>query len=184
MKSRTGTRSTDHLTADQIDDALIGDLAEVCATHLTGCQACRLRLAEAAAPLASFNAVSLAWSERQSATLPLRPLSSTRAAWLPRALWAASAAAVLALGIAVPVLHHSESDNAAASYGAAAPTLMASTGPVDNPVAAREEQIARDNQMLQNIDRELTTPASLDQEYGLQTVGRNTSTRASMPVRN
>ena len=175
-----------HLTDDQIDDALIGDLAEDCAAHLAACDQCQLRLAEAEAPIVSFNAVSLAWSERQSATMP-RPATSGNAGWLPRALWAATAAAVLAVGIAVPVMRHSPAENAETSVhsSAAVPTLMASTGPVDNPVAARDEQIAHDNQMLEKINRELTPTSSLDQDYGLQSVsGQMAAHAGSGSIRN
>ena len=176
-----------HLSDDQIDDALIGDLAAEHAAHLAVCDECQIRLTEAGAPIASFNAVSLAWSERRSSTLPLRPVPSTGAgAWLPRATWAATAAAVVAVGVAVPVVRHSIQGKATPqSQQDAAQTLMAATGPVDNPIAAREEQIARDNQMLENIDRELTPASSYDQEYGLQTTGSHTSAHAvSTPVRN
>lgn len=175
-----------HLTDDQMDDALIGDLAVDCAAHLAGCDECQLRLEQAEAPIANFNAVSLAWSERRSATLPLRPTHSAHTAWLPRALWAATAAAVLAVGITVPVVRHSrEGKSLASSHDGAAPTLMASTGPVDNPVAARDEQIARDNQMLQNIDRELDATPSTIREYGLQPASIQThAPAASVSVRN
>ena len=62
---------------------------------------------------------------------------------------------------------------------------MASTGPVENPVAARDERIASDNQMLENIDRELNAPAaSLDQEYGLQASHDASLRLTSTAVRN
>ena len=57
--------TTMHLTEDQIDDVLMGDLAATTAAHLAACEACKLRVAEFEAPIASFKAVSLAWSERQ-----------------------------------------------------------------------------------------------------------------------
>lgn len=174
-----------HLTDDQIDDALIGDLDADCAEHLAGCRECQMRLTEAEAPIAAFNEVTLAWSERHSATLPTRPVQAKGAAWMPKAAWAATAAAVLAVGISVPVArHHRGNDNAlTASRESAAGPLMAATGPVDNPVAAREEQIARDNQMLQNIDRELDSPdASPTQMYGVHAVAAGTSTHAPVAV--
>ncbi len=167
------TFQVDHLTEDQLDDALIGDLATQPAAHLAACEDCQMRLAEAGAPMAAFSAVSLAWSERRSATLPT-PVPSRTSAWLPRAIWAATATAVLAVGISVPSIRHE------LGFGnAEAPqqTMIASTGPVDNPVAARDEQIANDNRMLENIDRELGASApSPEQEYGLRV------SRAAAPI--
>ena len=169
------TSQADHLTEDQLDDALIGDLATGHANHLTACEQCQMRLAEAGAPMAAFSAVSLAWSERRSATLPT-PVQSATSAWLPRAIWGATAAAVLAVGVSVPSIRHG------LGFGNAEiqrQTMIASTGPVDNPVAARDEQIANDNRMLENIDRELEASApSPEQEYGLH------ATRAATSIRN
>jgi hypothetical protein len=157
-----------HLTEDQLDDALIGDLGREYAAHLDSCAECQMRLAEAGAPIAQFNAVALAWSERRSATLPV-PVQSASSAWLPRAIWGATAAAVLAVGISVPSIRHGLGiGNAEVRQEIPAGTLFASTGSVDNPVAARDEQIANDNRMLEGIDRELGASAlSPEQEYGL-----------------
>ena len=172
-----------HLTEDLIDDALIGDLAAEHAAHLATCDDCQIRLAEAGAPIAAFSALSLAWSERRSATLPT-PVHSSAAAWLPRAIWGATAAAVLVVGISVPAVRRGLGvGSAAPRQENAALTQMASTGVVDNPLAAREEQIARDNRMLENIDRELDASApSPEQEYGVS-VSR-TAIDTSTPIRN
>ncbi len=169
-----------HLTEDQIDDALIGDLSAEGMAHLSSCDECRLRLADAEAPLASFNVVSLAWSERRSATLP-RPDRSSEAAWLPKALWGATVAALLAVGITVPLVRHGRQDESSVLRSeTAGPTLLAASGPMENPVAVRDEQIARDNQMLENIDRELATPAASPvREYGLQVIGGPSGMRSA-----
>jgi hypothetical protein len=95
-----------HLSESQLDDLLIDGAAALnreAAAHLAGCAACRERAAAAAAPLAHFRDVSLAWAERRSATLPLRPAQAAPAP-AGRAVWAAAAAA-LAVAIAFPLLH-------------------------------------------------------------------------------
>jgi len=159
--------TTMHLTEDQIDDVLMGDLAATTAAHLAACEDCKLRVAEFATPIASFKAVSLAWSERQSATLPSKLTLPVTSAWQRGASWAA-ATAVLLVGIGVPMARHetratqivaSNGTSQAAprtaiatvarvqEAGRGAPGLVAPTKP--------DAQIARDNQMLQAIDREL-----------------------------
>jgi hypothetical protein len=165
-----------HLTEDQIDDALIGDLAAECAEHLAACEACRLRLIQAEAPLASFNDVSLAWSERRSATLPC-PSPTAFSAGHARSLWATAAAAVIAFGVLVSAWHRPAGSDAV-SQRQVPPALVASTGPVQDsvvdPARAREEQIARDNQLLEAIDRELADPPpGLAADYQPQAAARS-----------
>lgn len=165
------------LTDEQIDDHLIGEaLAPEAAAHLAGCQACQARLEAAEAPLASFRAVSLAWAERRSATLPQVAVASSTAAGR-RLAWAAVAVGVLALGISLPVLHeHSshgpetaaQSAKQMPSQPAASIAAIGHTGIVSaTPVEASPAQIARDNQMLQAIDRELDAPVVTPAAYGL-----------------
>jgi len=141
-----------HLTESQLDDYLIGDLAPEAQSHLDACKHCQALLAEAAAPLANFREVTLAWAERRSATLPLVPAAKPSRA-TARLGWATAFAAALAIGVAVPVMHHA--------------------GVSSHPVAATEtastEQIARDNQMLSAIDNELNASTSSAATYGLQT---------------
>ena len=67
-----------HLTPDQVDDHLIGDLAPAPAAHLAACSLCAERVALARSPLSSFQQVSTAWSERRSATLPIPVLDQQR----------------------------------------------------------------------------------------------------------
>ncbi len=90
--------SAGHLTPDQIDDHLIGDLAAAPAAHLLACSLCAERVALARSPLASFQQVSTAWSERHSATLPI-PVPSERPSWQRHTAWA-TATLSMALGFA------------------------------------------------------------------------------------
>jgi hypothetical protein len=174
-----------HLTELQLDDALLGDLAPSASAHLAGCGPCSARLEQARAPLADFAALTLAWSERRSATLPLRSALDPASLRRPRLAWAVAASCALALGIAVPALHlgpfHladaptaalpalAATDPAATDSAATNPAVTDSevTAPAAGQLAANssDEQISRDNQMLREIDSELdaanASPASL-----------------------
>jgi len=160
-----------HLTEDQIDDVLMGDPAAESAAHLEACSTCRLRVVEFEVSLAGFKAVTLAWSERRSATAPAKLRMPVNAAWQRGASWAA-AAAVLLVGIAVPVARHetrgvqvvASNTVSRVERGVAAQTAVATTARVRETVPAAPglaasgksaAQIARDNEMLQAIDREL-----------------------------
>ena len=157
------------LTDDQIDDQLIGDLAAGPAAHLAGCALCQARVVAADAPMASFREVSLAWAERRSATLPTRPAPQPQSS--PRLGWTAAAAtALLAVGIAIPVVRgHRTAEVASASQAdtnTVAAVSHAAISPV-TPVAATPEHIRSDNRMLEAIQRELDAPADGPEEYGL-----------------
>jgi anti-sigma factor RsiW len=163
--------SATHLTQDELDSFLVGDPAPEATSHLAGCEPCQAALAELEMPLASFRAVTLAWSERRSATMPLRDLEAAQsraaAAWRQRFALSAGLAAALAVGVAVPVLHHEATRTDAArnqpSAQGVATTETASASPVDSP-----QQIARDNQMLRAIDQELNSSADNQAALGLQ----------------
>ena len=166
-----------HLSDDQILNTLYGDVSAGVAAHLANCSVCSRRVAEAEAPIASFKAMTLAWSERRSATLPLQPPAAPPLAWHRRAVMAATATAALLLGISVPLARHgAPSAPAVTSHTTVAPSSAAEVATVSTPVLSaamqheaaeaptaveetqakpQDEQIARDNQMLQNIDRAL-----------------------------
>ena len=155
------------LTEDQLDDHLIGDLAPAAAAHLAACEHCQARVAAAEQPMVSFREVSLAWAERQSATMPTRPVVRSQASH--RLAWVSAVTAALAVGIAIPVVRERLTTPASAPR-AEAPALAAvgHTGMSSvTPVAATPEQIDRDNQMLEAIERELDAPADSPAVYGL-----------------
>jgi hypothetical protein len=132
-----------HLTPDQIDDHLIGDLSRSAAEHLAFCDHCQTLVTEAEAPLATFNAVSLAWAERRSATLPVPTPAQARPPH--RLAWASlgtAATAAIALAVALPLLHH-------APAATPQPVTIASTS---------SDEIASDNAMLAAVDQALNAP--------------------------
>lgn len=153
-----------HLTDDEIDHYLIGDPGKETAAHLATCEACRLRASAITNPIQGFNAVSLAWSERQSATLnvPLAKLDGRPAR--RRAAWAAAAAAALTVSVTVTLIRHETPAPTPANAVRHAPA------PVQSFSAEREAQIQQDNQMLQEIHREIASsvPSPAD-TFGFET---------------
>jgi len=151
----------DHLTADQIDDHLIGDLAAAPAAHLAACPLCADRVAAVANPIASFQHVATAWSERRSATLPIPVPTQQQPLWQRHMAWA-SACLTLAVGVALINASHQF------SIQTAAPSLAAEAVPVPQAIAppktaaltetasvapsARTTQIAADNHMLRDVN--------------------------------
>lgn len=93
-------QSHDHLSDDQIDDLLIGDLTAAPAAHLASCSLCADRVAEASDPIACFQNMTMAWSERRSATLPIPDLSQQRPLW-QRHMAFATACFTFVIGIAL-----------------------------------------------------------------------------------
>ena len=185
MKISAQHLSPEHLSPDELESVLIGDAAPESTAHLAACEPCKAALAELEAPLAGFRAVTLAWSERRSATMPLRDLEAAQsraaAAWRKRFALSAGLAAALAIGVAVPVLHYeaTPSDEAQSqpSAQAAATTETASAASEESP----QQQIARDNQMLRAIDQELSSSVESPAALGLQeSTGRNRGYRSKM----
>ncbi len=166
----------DHLSEDQINDHLIGDLGWPAAAHLAGCKLCESRVAVAVAPIEAFKAVTVAWSERRSATLPLHQSIASSARFHPRVAWSAMLAVALAVGVAIPLAHQQrqESTQAHADSQAAAPMSNARN-------AGSGDQIVRDNQMLRAIDRELDASVESQEALGLQPLGTATARKASPP---
>jgi len=181
-----------HLSNDQIDDQLIGVLEPVAAAHLSSCADCTARVAAAAEPIAGFVAVSNAWSERRSATLPLLAASATasRRNYALRVTAAVAATAVLVVTFALhplmsPASHSAEPMQATQTTPAApaasqpqALTELASTGPTETALSPRErmlrERISRDNQMLKAIDTALDTSESAA-SLGLEPAGSSSN---------
>jgi len=181
-----------HLSNDQIDDQLIGELEPAAAVHLSSCADCTARVAAAAEPIAGFVAVSNAWSERRSATLPLLAASATasRRNYALRVTAAVAATAVLVVTFALHPLmspaSHSAGPMQATQTTPAAPTAsqpqalteLASTGPTETALSPRErmlrERISRDNQMLKAIDTALDTSESAA-SLGLEPAGSSSN---------
>jgi hypothetical protein len=164
--------STLHLTEDQLDDHLIGDLAAPAAAHLAACQLCSARVAAVASPIASFQSVSLAWSERVSAAAPMPELPSSRTLLERRLAWSFAVAAC-AVGLGLTGLRLPGNDHRIAAPAPAATAAIATHAAT--PTAA---QLSSDNQLLRNIDRELDASAETP-DLGLVPVRATARTRSN-----
>lgn len=166
-----------HLTEDQLDDHLIGDLAAAPAAHLAACPLCADRVANALAPIDSFQAASLAWGERRSATAPVPSLPSPAMLWERRLAWS-MAVATCAVGLGLINATHSLAGFSTPSAAAPAYTQTASQTTAAEPTAA---QLSSDNQLLNTIDRELAASTDSPAALGLVSVSAprsRTSSRA------
>jgi hypothetical protein len=167
-----------HLTPDQIDDHLIGDLAPAPAAHLAACTLCTERVAAAASPIANFQQVSTAWSERRSATFPIPVPTLQRTVWQRHMAWA-TASLSLAFGLAFINATHQFSF--AATQPTPTPAVSAQLAPMPQPgvspvaftqtasiaprAAQSAAQLSADNHLLRAIDASLDpstdSPATL-----------------------
>lgn len=177
----TETRSgAGHLSEDQLDAALMGCMADETAGHLEACECCQQRVVAARLPMESFKAMSLAWSERRSATMPVpQPAGLLESLGRRRRLgWGVAVAAMLTVLIVTPLemRHgaHVATDDAAQIHA----TALGSTGVVSGQQST-EEQIERDNQLLNEIDRELNASSENPAALGLETVQGRTNHRAA-----
>jgi hypothetical protein len=161
-----------HLTEDELELVLIGDAAPASMAHLSACVPCKTALAEMETPLAGFRAVTLAWSERRSATLPLNSLQEARrrAATGRRQRFAlgAGVTAVLALSVAIPLLHHPIRTDATLNRPEPAVTVTETASASSQESPEEQMQIQRDNQMLKAIDQELNSGSVSPTTLGLQ----------------
>lgn len=168
-----------HLSEEQIDDQLMGDLSGEAAAHLAGCEHCSARVATSGAPMENFRGVSTAWAERRSATMPIPSVQAGALVWQRRVGWAMTACA-LVLGISLTgnerkVEMLRASVQSAQSVDAVSPTtarvavvpVAVGNGTVDETSA---ERYSGDNRMLKAIDNELDASVETPAAMGLETV--------------
>ncbi|MDE1154984.1 MAG: hypothetical protein PW735_04540 [Acidobacteriaceae bacterium] len=159
-----------HLSEEQLDDLLIGEVSPEVEAHLAGCAVCRERLQEAEAPLASFREMSLAWAERRSVTMAAPRPEAQSGRVEHRFSWAMVMTGTLALAVAIPMLHHTR---ASAPQEEPALGALASTGHTSalgpaSGLSSSQVQIAEDNAMLAEIDRALQQSDAPAASYGLE----------------
>lgn len=168
-----------HLSEEQIDDQLMGDLSGEAAAHLVDCEACSRRVAKAGAPIQGFRDVGTAWAERRSATMPIPSVQAGALVWQRRVGWAMTACA-LVVGISlsgnerkVEMLRASvqsaqsvDAVSATTARVAVVPVAVGN-GTVDETSA---ERYSGDNRMLKAIDSELDASVETPAAMGLETV--------------
>jgi|GEM_PF-1931999 len=172
-----------HLSDDQLDAALLGELGAAERRHLEACAPCAARVAELDSALADFRSVTLAWSERRSATLPLGEGLRPRVRMARPLAWAMAASLALLLGLVAPTALHRQPVQSAAQAGIPAPMETAANeiptnGTPNDGAGSPDEQISRDNQMLGAIDRELDASATTPAALGLQPVAAERISRS------
>ena len=167
------TETVVHLSEDEIDDHLIGDLAAAPAAHLDACALCTHRVTQAKDPIASFQSLSMAWSERRSATLPVPNRSMNKSFWQRRGAWV-TACSALAIGIAFANVGHRSSLTADVQPTQVQPTRQVAAGTNDT-TAPPAQQISADNQMLQAIDDEIHTAPNSPAALGLDPVSNHSN---------
>jgi anti-sigma factor RsiW len=177
-----------HLSEEQIDEQLLGELGSAAAEHLAACGQCSARVAEAAQPIADFRDVSMAWSERRSATMPLPIVAADGLVWQRRMGWATTAFA-LALGISLLSNGHKAGTETAslqpeqamdAPIASAVSSRVATAPHVVEAVQNRSaDRYAGDNRMLQAIDTELDASVESPATLGLEPASERSSSESS-----
>jgi hypothetical protein len=168
-----------HLTEEQIDEELMGALSGEAAAHLAECVPCTQRVAEASMPMARFRDVTMAWSERRSATMPIPSVQAGVLVWQRRVGWAMTACALVVgisltgnerkaemLRASVQSAQGVDVASMRTSRVAAVPVVVAS-GAGD---ASTADRYSGDNRMLKAIDRELDASVESPAAMGLETV--------------
>jgi hypothetical protein len=190
-------KNTVHLSEEQIDEQLLGELGSAAAAHLAVCLTCTARVAEAAEPIADFRDVTMAWSERRSATMPLPVVAGDSLVWQRRMGWATTAFA-LALGISLlsngrkvtPETASMQPDQTVeapmtaatvTSRVAAAPHFVEAAQNTSGTTAG--DRYAGDNRMLQAIDTELDASVESPATLGIEPASdqtRNENSQTSL----
>jgi hypothetical protein len=193
LASIAAESSAAHLTPDQIDDHLIGDLAPAPAAHLAACTLCAERVAAERLPIASFQQVATSWSERSSATLPIPTPAQRAPLWQRHMAWA-TATLSMSLGFAFINATHQFS-----ILNAPEPAPIASTSarvtPVPPPIIALKTttfaetpsitpaphvahfaaEVSADNHMLRAIDASIDPSTDSPASLGLQPSAAHTT---------
>lgn len=138
-----------HLNSDQIEEVLMGIADCGSEMHLAECAACRKLVADAGVSLGDFRAVAVAWSERKSATMPtsLSAALAHRASARRPLAWSAAALTLFAVGLFTTMT----------MPGTRVPEAAQETNTPAVSAQGSAEELAGDNQMLNEIDRELGT---------------------------
>jgi hypothetical protein len=163
MKQHIGT--AEHLTEDEMDDAILGVISPVRRLHLAGCADCRAGFEQFDSTVALFNDASTAWSEAKSNALN-RDLKQHRMPirFTARAVW--TCASLLALLTATTVgielrLHPSHSITAQTERPRIYPQRNAALD------ANAQNEGSNDDAMLLEIDAAInTSEPSPEQLYG------------------
>lgn len=147
LTSRDG-QAYPHPSQEELDDLLMGiatiEVRTRVEAHLELCPSCLAQVTTVQSALSVFNQASLAWSEARSNSLPLPSAAPAVSSWrgLPGRLVVA-AIVLFALALGLHLFHRP----------APAPLTAANRAP-----AVSNQELARDNDLLQAINAEINTP--------------------------
>jgi ferric-dicitrate binding protein FerR (iron transport regulator) len=156
-----------HLTDEQFTELLTGDYPLDASRHMRACPQCQWEFKRVQASIEEFASVGLEWAEKRAAESIPTPSAFARACQ-PVSSWTAAAAAVLAAAILFGI-HREEMQPA----------------PTDVHPAHSESQVADDNRLMMDIDREIhwqaDSPVGVDD---LAESGRQPHSQASRRLAN
>jgi|GEM_PF-2066965 len=132
-----------HLNNDQFAGYLLESKANNAQTaHLLECSACREELELFRSSIGDFNSMTLAWSERRSATSPAYVVSKSSSGWVSN--WALSMAIVMLLSVGTSLHTRNEANQVSL-------TVQTSASANQNSDA----EIAKDNELMKAVNLEI-----------------------------
>ena len=132
-----------HLTHEELTDNLLGVSSFTVNAHLLNCPACANELSHMKSTIAGFRGAANAWSENALAKAPKEQAFSRRSS--PTLRWVL--AAMIALVASLTFYIRGRGENQANTASTASPVIT-----VESP----QLQIEKDNQLLSEVDTELT----------------------------
>jgi hypothetical protein len=133
-----------HLTHEELTDNLLGVSSFTVNAHLLNCPACANELSHMKSTIAGFRGAANAWSENALAKAPKEQAFSRTSS--PTLRWVL-AAAMIALIASLTFYIRGRGENQANTASTASPVIT-----VESP----QLQIEKDNQLLSEVDTELT----------------------------
>ena len=156
-----------HWTEERFSDYVLGlTTGHEANLHLDRCAICREELDRFQESIASFNQVSMAWSERRAHGIARERAVKPAFAWFPTAAWALAAGLALAVGLPMAMEHRQEPAAIHVaqvhSQDEMGSTQIASVGDENSPAA-----IERDNKMMMAVADELNRADPTPAIYGV-----------------
>ena len=133
-----------HLNDNQFAEYLLENKTNTTqAAHLLECSVCREELELFRSTVENFNSMTLAWSERRSATSPVYVTSKGASGWMSN--WAWSMAIVMLLSVGTSMHTRNEAKEVSS-------TVQIS---VSNNLNS-DAEIAKDNELMKAVNREIS----------------------------
>jgi predicted anti-sigma-YlaC factor YlaD len=135
-----------HLTHEELTDNLLGVSSLTVNAHLLNCPTCANELSRMKSTIGGFRSAANAWSENTLAKTPKEQAFSRGSS--PTLRWVLAAAMiVLVVGLTFYIRGRGENQANTATTSTASPVIT---------VESQQSQIEKDNQLLSEVDIELT----------------------------